>query len=369
MGLYSAAQARASTANTDAPSQVATPYYSKNAYIPSESDVPKVAPVSTTLSSPPEKTKTGFGLMFSKKAPQLPTVTLSGPPSGATSGAGNSRDWFDAIHQRLLSTVESNKLQGFYRPEEVHAIALRVWNSVNIDNLAKRWRMQKELALDLVALALYDIVLFGDDSGSMRSEGGGRIQDLTYIVTKVTEIAVLFDDDGISVRFINSPASLDNCKSESQITFLFSKVEYKYGTQLGTRLASRILEPMVTTPAYAGKLKKPVLIITITDGEPTQEPQDTIIKTIVGLKRPLSRTKYGGGAAAFQFSQVGTDLTAQAFLKMLDDHSEVGDLVDCTSAFELEQEECLRKGVELTPEVWLVKLMCGAIDPHYDAQD
>lgn len=30
-----------------------------------------------------------------------------------------------------------------------------------------RWRMPTELAIDLAALALYDIVIYGDDSGSM----------------------------------------------------------------------------------------------------------------------------------------------------------------------------------------------------------
>jgi hypothetical protein len=30
-----------------------------------------------------------------------------------------------------------------------------------------RWRMPVELAIDLAALALYDVVIYGDDSGSM----------------------------------------------------------------------------------------------------------------------------------------------------------------------------------------------------------
>jgi hypothetical protein len=37
--------------------------------------------------------------------------------------------------------------------------------------------------------------------------------------------------------------------------------------------------------------------------------------------------------------------------------------VDATSYYELEAEEYRRKGVTLTPELWLVKLMVGAIDP------
>ncbi|KAI8810947.1 hypothetical protein BJ742DRAFT_799308 [Cladochytrium replicatum] len=339
MGLFSAAQARAISSHPNTPAPVAATYYSQNAYIPSPTEIPQTTTTSTAL------------------------------PAGATSSAGNSRDWYKGIHHRLLSTVESNKLQPFYSTEDIEKLALRVWDTVNIQQLGRRWRIPKELALDLVALALYDIVLFGDDSGSMQLEDGGRIQDLSFIVTKVTEISVLFDNDGISVRFMNSSASLDNGKNESQIAALFAEVEFNYGTPLGTKIEQKVVQPFVLSPATSGNLKKPVLVISITDGEPTQEPEEKIIEVIASTKRSLEKTKYGGGAVAFQFSQVGTDFVAQAFLKMLDDHSQIGNLIDCTSAFELEQEECLLKGVELSPEVWLVKLMCGAIDPQYDNQD
>lgn len=57
-----------------------------------------------------------------------------------------------------------------------------------------------ELAVDLAALALYDVVIYADDSGSMESGDGERIEDLKLIVAKVAEVATLFDDDGIEVR-------------------------------------------------------------------------------------------------------------------------------------------------------------------------
>ena len=43
-------------------------------------------------------------------------------------------------------------------------------------------------------------------------------------------------------------------------------------------------------------------------------------------------------------------------------------MIDATSYFELEAEEYQRRGVVLTPELWMVKLMVGAIDPTYDEQ-
>ena len=57
--------------------------------------------------------------------------------------------------------------------------------------------MPLELAHDLATLALYDIVIFADDSGSMIfEEGGERINDLKVIMGRVAEVATLFDEDG-----------------------------------------------------------------------------------------------------------------------------------------------------------------------------
>ena len=46
-----------------------------------------------------------------------------------------------------------------------------------------------ELATDLASLALYDIVIYADDSGSMIfEEGGDRINDLKLILGRVAEV-------------------------------------------------------------------------------------------------------------------------------------------------------------------------------------
>jgi len=65
---------------------------------------------------------------------------------------------------------------------------------------------------------------------------------------------------------------------------------------------------------------------------------------------------------------VGKDTGAQAFLGALDTDPQVGKQIDCTSYYENESEEFKRKGMEPTPELWLVKLLVGSIDPSYDEQ-
>lgn len=46
-------------------------------------------------------------------------------------------------------------------------------------------------------------------------------------------------------------------------------------------------------------------------------------------------------------------------------------MVDCTSNFENESAEMARANppVDLTPDLWVLKLILGAIDPSYDTQD
>ena len=54
-----------------------------------------------------------------------------------------------------------------------------------------------QINLDLITLALYDIVIWADDSTSMSAlDGGERINDLKAILSRVADAAVLFDDDG-----------------------------------------------------------------------------------------------------------------------------------------------------------------------------
>lgn len=57
--------------------------------------------------------------------------------------------------------------------------------------------MSVELAVHLVALALYDIVIYANDGRSMTCcDDGSKIDDLTMVLERVTEVATLFDADG-----------------------------------------------------------------------------------------------------------------------------------------------------------------------------
>lgn len=105
-----------------------------------------------------------------------------------------------------------------------------------------------EIASDLVKLALFDIILYCDDSGSMAfEEQGSRIDDLKLIIDRCSFAGALFDTDGIQVRFMNSRVQGDNINSQQAVMQLVNQVKFSGLTPLGTALKQKILE---VSPAY-----------------------------------------------------------------------------------------------------------------------
>jgi hypothetical protein len=174
-----------------------------------------------------------------------------------------------------------------------------------------------------------------DDSGSMQfEEGGERIKDMRLILERVAFAATLFDADGINVRFMNTnlPENLSShIAQEAQIERLMQGVQFKGLTPMGTSLKKKVIEPLIQQ-ARAGQFRKPVLVISITDGQPAGEPQNAVLDAINEAVRSLPP-----GGIAFQFAQVGNDQAARAFLGKLDEDPQLDKFIDCTSS------KCLNK--------------------------
>jgi hypothetical protein len=178
-----------------------------------------------------------------------------------------------------------------------------------------------------------------DNSGSMEfEEGGERKNDLKLILSRVASTASIFDDDGISVRFMNwKPTAqegvrLDGIRSEEEARTLCERAQYKGLTPLGTELRNQVVGPLIVERARRGQLQKPVLVITITDGQPAGEPKDALHETLRWAKEQMRLAGYGPNAIAFQFAQVGNDQAARKFLSALDEAPDFGEIVDCTSS-------------------------------------
>jgi hypothetical protein len=202
-------------------------------------------------------------------------------------------------------------------------------------------------------------------------EGGERIKDLRLILERVASVATIFDDDGISLRFMNARYDqnlVENIRSEQQIESLMRNVQFKGLTPMGTELRSKVIDGIIVPKLQSRQYRKPILVITITDGQPAGEAPNTIFDTIKYAAQQVSQ-QFGPGGIAFQFAQVGNDQKAREFLAKLDEDPAIGQLIDCTSNYENESEEMQKQGVNLTPDLWIVKLILGAIDSSYDRKD
>lgn len=248
-----------------------------------------------------------------------------------------------AGYQRQLEqAIQEKHLQAFYPPgsPQIGQIAQRA--AQQVDRLCQAWRIQKEIANDIVRLALYDVIIYIDDSGSMSfEENGERIKDLQLILQRVAFAATLFDEDGIEIRFMNDeeipPQQLSNVKSDQQIEGIMRTKRYKGLTPFGTKLREKVLDPLVISKMRSNQFRKPVLIIGITDGQPAGEKVDALSETIRYAHGQCMQSSFNGqplgpGAVAFQFAQVGNDQKATEFLAKLDNDPQVGSMVDCTSS-------------------------------------
>ncbi|SCZ94763.1 BZ3500_MvSof-1268-A1-R1_Chr12-1g03642 [Microbotryum saponariae] len=289
---------------------------------------------------------------------------------GAAGGPGGPS--VQAILDALRTGVQDQNISAFYPPGSLERLAENVHRSGALPKIAALFKIPMEVAMDLVRLALFDVVLYADDSGSMSFEdNGSRIEDLKMIVSQVASAASLFDQDGIQVRFMNSRVEGNNINSDAAALALVGQVKFSGLTPLGTAMQQKILEPLVLQPARQGRLQKPVLVITITDGQPGGEARDTIVRVIKAASQELRSTRYGSDAISFQFAQVGEDQAARQFLEELDVNPEIGGLIDTTSNYENEADNMMRANppLDLSPQLWIVKMLLGGIDSSYDTKD
>ncbi|KAJ8326755.1 hypothetical protein QVD99_005459 [Batrachochytrium dendrobatidis] len=291
-----------------------------------------------------------------------------GPPAPL---GNHSSPHFNISHitEKLQTIIYENRLDYFYNPTRLQALIAKL-TTIDFLSLSQQWNISQSLVPDLCSLALYDIVFYVDDSGSMVfEENGERIDDLKFILGKAAQVATLFDDDGVQIRFMNSDVYGEGIRTAEHVQNLVQSIRFSGMTPLGTFFKAKVLDPIVVGPAMSGSLSKPVLAVIVTDGEPTREPHDTLRTVITEAKQQLGLTPGGTGSLAIQIGQVGTDLRAQMFLAELDNDPVIGNMIDCTSNYEMESAEIASHGHELSPELWLLKLCVGAIDRSYDDAD
>ncbi|KAL5117947.1 hypothetical protein ACEQ8H_004092 [Pleosporales sp. CAS-2024a] len=178
-------------------------------------------------------------------------------------------------------------------------------------------------------LKSFDTIFLIDDSGSM---AGRRWRETGKALETITPICTARDADGIDVYFLNHPDSsmYKNITSAGTVVEIFQTVRPSGATPTGQRL-NKILRPYLTRYQADPENTKPINIIVITDGEPTDDVEAPIIQAA----KKLDKLDAPAWQIGIQFFQVGNEPGARKHLKELDDglselagDSELRDIVD-----------------------------------------
>ncbi|KAF6528018.1 hypothetical protein HZS61_008320 [Fusarium oxysporum f. sp. conglutinans] len=155
-------------------------------------------------------------------------------------------------------------------------------------------------------LSTFDTIFIIDDSGSMAGRSWREVREALRTIAPISV--------GTGVQ---APGGYFQIRDANQVQYLFESVQPYGATPTGSRLHS-ILTPYVAhlsrRAANVGSTK-PVNIIVITDGCPTDDPESIIIHHA----KKLDQIEAPPHQVGIQFFQVGNELGATKALRELDD--------------------------------------------------
>ena len=122
---------------------------------------------------------------------------------------------------------------------------------------------------------------------------GTRMQSQTNLVKRMGSIATraVPDNSGVHLRFINRSDGADNIDANE----LDRKMAFtpQGGTKIGTSLRDKVLKPFIYNVLDGGdNLKRPYLVLTITDGEPWEEKKDEFRNAVVECRQKVVQKGY-----------------------------------------------------------------------------
>ncbi|KAK2071899.1 hypothetical protein P8C59_006284 [Phyllachora maydis] len=223
----------------------------------------------------------------------------------------------------------------------------------------------------------FDTVFLIDDSTSMTAQR--RWQETADVLRQVAPICTAHDEDGVDVYFLNrlnrqpgaqedNPArGFKNVVHAAQVDDLFHGAKPCGATPTGKRI-QQILNPYVKEfcnrvnvsgldPYETGM--KPINLIVITDGAPTDVPEEIIAH----LAKKLDQCDAPAHQVGIQFFQVGDDAEATRHLNELDDlipsKYNVRDMVDTVSWGR-------REGNKTLTAATILKIVLGAVVRRLD---
>lgn len=193
---------------------------------------------------------------------------------------------------------------------------------------------------------------------------GRSWRETSLALASIAPICTAHDKDGIDIYFLNAPdsPSYRNITRANEVQRIFETVKPGGGTPTGTKL-NAILKPYLREcEAKKSDMDavKPLNIIVITDGVPTDDPESVIISHAKKLDR-LDAPMWQVG---IQFFQVGEERGAADALQELDDGLEaIGNMRDIVDTVPWRSQNGGSSGLNADG---ILKVVLGAVTRRLD---
>ena len=281
----------------------------------------------------------------------------------------------DTLQHELADFVKSLSSQDLQFPiffSQNHLKQVVAKASTSTFDKLKHTALSKENVQRLSRLALYHVVFYCDDSGSMgRNDRFQTQKELVIHMARIATMAIPLDDK-VGLVFIHKEVVQGNlCVDEVVEVLNDAEPQYEVdtGTQIGANLRDKILAPYVynddkseldeITANSEKRLSKPLMVCIITDGGTGEEDASILRKEIDECKNTLVDKGYGPSSVVFYIGIVGDDTKAAKFLEKLGDDS-INDVSHYTTGRLGQKYKDLRDDHDKLNE-WLLKILSEPI--------
>ncbi|KAI0836969.1 hypothetical protein F5Y06DRAFT_272723 [Hypoxylon sp. FL0890] len=240
----------------------------------------------------------------------------------------------EEFKKSISDFVAKHKLGKFFKDDSKQLLEKITAKAVDLQNDDTSVLGEPANTENLVKFALYQPVVYCDDSGSMdprnNSQNEDRMADQRDLVQRISSICtkIVPDELGVHLRFINSEPAQANDLGITDIERIMAQVKPSGCTEIGTRLRERILKPLLYSQynEQVKNMKRPLFISIITDGIPyggngSPEKTNTLRDEIIKCQNYLLENGLPLRAVVFQISQIGSDPDSKDFLQKLKDEN------------------------------------------------
>jgi hypothetical protein len=232
-------------------------------------------------------------------------------------------------------------------------------NQANIINIFHKYDIMETMINKLEILKITEVVIIADDSSSMdaRTELGTRWTELQKFISIALDVVSSQNPNGIDIYFLNKKYPFQKVTNIEQLREVFNKKPN------GVTPLTKTLNEVIADKA---ELDKKVLVLIITDGEPTDELGKISPKITNEFKECLKRKPKNFFVNILACT---TNDNTMDYLNKWD--NEINNF-DVTDDYESEKKEIMKAkngNFEFTYGTYVMKAVVGSLDPSLDDLD